>query len=184
MGDPTKPAARRGHLQVHPSTNDVLPAVIGEASALVLGREDDFRTVDADRDDRFEALEIDVAVGIRMPGDYVASGRLERHGTIVANRAASDSSLTVRADVSGAPGRHIATLRFSDERIRRSQLNGPLKLVANDDNRRWPLGHRRASGLEHPATTSQSNHAASDAVAYFKAGTAAGSFGGYRCSPR
>ncbi len=94
-----------------------------------------FRTVDADGDGRFEALEADVDLDILSAGDYVVFGRLDRGGLLVANRPAFESMLITRADVSGAPGRRTVTLRFSGEQIRRSNLDGPytLSIAANSD---------------------------------------------------
>lgn len=114
------------------------------AAALVAGPTDmitfpgsaRFRTVDTDGDGRFEALEADVDLDVRVSGDYVVLGRLERSGVLVANRPAFESMLTTRVDVSGAPGRRVITLRFSGEQIRRSGLDGPYTLVlaANGDS--------------------------------------------------
>jgi len=94
-----------------------------------------FRTVDADADGRFDALEADVDLDIVTAGDYVVFARLDRGGLLVANRPAFESMLVTRADVGGAPGRRTVTLRFSGEQIRRSGLDGPytLSIAANSD---------------------------------------------------
>lgn len=108
-----------------------------------------WRTPDANRDRRYEAVEVDVNVDILVAGRYGVVGRLQTPGgELIANTPSFQSSQITRASVAGNPGRTTMTLRFSGEQIRLSSADGPWNLVLYANGASGPAG---SASLPTPA---------------------------------
>ena len=90
-----------------------------------------YQSVDADADGLAEQLAAEIEVDLPEAGNYLVTGSLARDGNPVAHLPTFQAVVESRAELPGAVGLNVVTLRFSGEQIFRSNLDGPyaLKLV-------------------------------------------------------
>lgn len=89
-----------------------------------------FQTIDTNADGIYEGVRADFDVQVLAAGTYTVKGRLEKNGTLVANRPVDQSSLF--SDVSfqsAGPEIRSLSLTFSGQQIYQSGLDGPYDLM-------------------------------------------------------